>query len=224
MNTIISLGGSLIYPDSIDHDFIREFKAMIEEYVEKGHRFCIYCGGGKLARHYQEAAEKVVKVSDDEKDWLGIEATKLNAFFVRTIFKEDDVYKEVVSDPTKKIDKKKPIIIFSGWKPGWSTDYDAVITAKNMDAESIINMSNIDYVYSADPKKDKNAKPLKEVSWDDFKKLVGERWSPGLNMPFDPIAAKEAHKLNLKVYIIGKDLANLRSILEKKEFKGTIIR
>ena len=53
---------------------------------------------------------------------------------------------------------------------------------------------------------------------------MGSKWKPGLNMPFDPVAAKEAEKLKMKVVVIGKDLSNLRKVLENKKFKGTLIR
>jgi uridylate kinase len=85
-------------------------------------------------------------------------------------------------------------------------------------------MTNIDYVYNKDPKKHKDVTPLKDISWEDFQKIVGEEWSPGLNMPFDPIATKHAKELNLKVIIInGNNLENLSNYLEQKEFKGTTI-
>ncbi|MDD4333294.1 MAG: UMP kinase, partial [Patescibacteria group bacterium] len=48
-------------------------------------------------------------------------------------------------------------------------------------------------------------------------------WSPGLNMPFDPIASRKAQELNLQVIIAGKNLKNLKNILEDKKFKGTVI-
>ena len=84
-------------------------------------------------------------------------------------------------------------------------------------------MSNIDYVYDKDPKKSSDAKPIEIISWKEFRKMVGSKWTAGLNAPFDPIAAKEAEKLGLKVNIIGKNLRNLESCIKGKEFKGTII-
>jgi uridylate kinase len=221
---IISLGGSLIYPESIDVDFLKKFKSLIETYVKKGFQFVIICGGGKLARNYQESAESIISLSDTDKDWLGISATKMNAELVKSIFKKQEVYDRVIFDPTIKLDTDKNIIICSGWKPGWSTDYDAVLMAENIGSNKIINMSNIDFVYDRDPKENKDAKSLKEISWPEFRKLVGDKWSPGLNMPFDPIAAKEAEKNNFKVIIIGKELSNLEKVLDDNEFKGTTIR
>lgn len=220
---IISLGGSLIYPDNIDTHFVRQFKSLIESHIKNGFRFIIFCGGGKLARDFQNTAHEVASLSDTDKDWLGIEATKLNAFFIRSVFPKEEVYEKIINDPTEKLSTDKKIIVCSGWKPGWSTDLDAVLMAKNVNAEEIINMSNINYVYDSDPKKNPSAKPLKKVSWADFRKIVGDKWSPGLNMPFDPIAAKEAEKNKFKVIIIGKDLENLKKVLDGKEFEGTVI-
>ncbi len=221
---IISLGGSLIHPKSIDVEFCKAFKQLIEAYLTKGYQFIIYCGGGALARTLQESASSIQKLSDEQKDWLGIEATKINAYFIKSIFDEKNTYELIISDPTQPIETTKPLIICSGWKPGWSTDYDAVLIAKNQGSDTIINMSNIDYVYDKDPNKHDDAQKIKEISWKDFQKLVGEKWSPGLNMPFDPIASKEAAKNKNKVIIIGKDLKNLENALQGNDFEGTIIQ
>jgi uridylate kinase len=221
---IISLGGSIVVPDEIDYSFLRNFKEVIEEYIKKDYRFVIIIGGGSTARKYQKAASKVCKIDDEDLDWLGIHATRINAHLLRTIFKKD-AYPKLIKDPTVNIETDKKIIIASGWKPGWSTDYDAVLIAGNLNCDEIINLSNISYVYDIDPKHNKDAKALKQISWKEFRKLVGDKWNPGLNMPFDPIASKEAEKLNLKVIIAnGKNLENLKNILDEKEFEGTLIK
>ncbi len=219
---IISLGGSLIYPDPIDTDFIIEFKKLIESYLHK-EKFVIICGGGKLCRNFNEALSKIRKAENDEKDWMGIAATNLNAHLIKSSFDKKEVYEPVISDPTKKIVTDKKIIVCSGWKPGCSTDNDAVLLAKNLGVKKIINMSNIEYVYDSDPKKNSNAKPIEKMSWKTLIELVGDKWIPGLNMPFDPIAAKESQKQGFQVYIIGKDLKNLKNLLDGKKFKGTLV-
>lgn len=220
--TIISLGGSIIIPDQIDTDFLKDFKKTITNLTKEGHKFVIYCGGGSLARKYQQAYKKVKDDDQEAMDWLGISATHHNALLLKAIFYEiaEDY---IIYDPTQKISLKKPIIFAGGWKPGWSTDYDAVLVAKQLKINHIINMSNIDYVYDKDPKKDKSAKPIKHISWKKLREIVGSKWSAGLNAPFDPIAAKEAEKLNLKVHVIGKNLKNLKQLIKNKDFKGTTI-
>ena len=84
-------------------------------------------------------------------------------------------------------------------------------------------MSNVDYVYDKDPRKFRNAKKLEKIKWKEYIKMAGTKWKAGMNLPFDPIAAKEAQKSKIKACIIGKDLSNLENLLGNKNFKGTII-
>jgi len=178
-------------------------------------------GGGKLARNYQEAAKK--NVSNNELDWLGIKATKFNAKKVKDLFKKYS-QKEIIDDPTKKIYSNEKIILAGGWKPGWSTDYDAILLAKNFKVNKVINMSNIDYVYDKDPRKNKNARKIKYICWKHYRKIAGNEWTAGLNLPFDPIASKEAQKSKIEVIVIGNSLKNFENLLNNKIFNGTIIK
>ena len=222
--TVISLGGSLVVPNGgIDHHFLKRFKDLIVSEVQKDKRFIIIVGGGKTARHYQQAAQAVGKLDKEDIDWLGIHSTHLNAQLVRTILREH-AHLKIITHIDEIEEFKEPIMVAAGWKPGHSTDYDAVLHAKNHGADTIANLSNIDYVFDSDPKKNPGAKPLKEINWPDFRKMVGDTWNPGANHPFDPIASKEAEKLGLKVIVMdGKDLDNFQNFLNRKEFEGTTI-
>jgi uridylate kinase len=221
---VISLGGSLIVPDEIDASWIRNFKRLIEKYVVKGHRFILISGGGKTARKYQNAAKEIAGLTGDDLDWLGIHATRINAHLIRTIFRAL-ANPKVVKDPTEKIRFSEKILVAAGWKPGFSTDYDAVLLAKNFKVKKIINLSNIEYVYDKDPKKFADARIIRNISWKEFRKIVGNKWDPGLNAPFDPIASKEAQKLGIEVAIMnGKNLENIENYLNEKRFIGTTIK
>lgn len=223
MKTIVlSLGGSLIWPDDLDTVFLEKFRQLISRYAKKNYRFAIICGGGKIARVFQQIASQAGKLGNDELDWLGIHATKLNSHIVRSMF-NNEAEDFIVEDPTKKLKMKKKIVIASGWKPGWSTDYDAVLLAKNFGAREVINMSNIDYVFDKDPKKHPDAKKIEKISWHDYSRLISKKWKAGLNAPFDPVASKAAQKYGMKASIIGKDLKNLQNLLDGRKFRGTII-
>jgi len=224
---VISLGGSLIVPDEIDWAFVKSFKEIIKKQIVKGSRFIIITGGGKLARRYQDAALKVTeKLTDDDRDWLGIHATRMNAHFIRTIFRAN-AHPRINKNPNDLEDFynfKENILVAAGWRPGFSTDYDAVLLAKYFGVKKIINMSNIDYVCDKDPRKFPDAKKFKDISWPDFQGLVGNIWDPGMNAPFDPIASKLASEANLEVVILnGRKLKNLENCLEGKKFNGTVI-
>lgn len=220
---IISVGGSLIVPDKIDLVFLKNLKNLILRYTKRGFRFVIICGGGRTARTYQEAARALTDPTSEDIDWLGIHGTRINAHLLRAIFSES-AYPRIIKNPREKIEFKESVLIAAGWKPGFSTDYDAVLLAKNLGAKKIVNLTNIDYVYDKDPSKFRNAKPIKKISWKDFRAMIPETWDPGLHSPFDPIASREAEKLGLEVAIInGKKLENLEKYLASTSFIGTKI-
>src|SRR3989344_3101656 len=199
---VVSVGGSLIVPDQIDTAFLSAFKALILEKVQHGLSFTIIAGGGRTSRRYQDAANTVTPLSQADLDWIGIHATRLNAQLLRNIF-VGYAHPEVIHNPTIDIDADEPVIIAAGWQPGCSTDYDAVLMAKNLGARRLVNLSNIDYVYDSDPKKNPKAKKIENISWAEFRKIIPDHWDPGLSSPFDPIAAKEAEALGLEVAIIN---------------------
>ena len=155
---VISLGGSLIIPDQIDVEFLKSFKELIFSYIKKGQKFVIVTGGGKLCRRYQDATKEISGSSNNELDWMGIYSTRFNAEFLRLILGEEYTESAIIIDPTLPINFTKQIILGGGWKPGWSTDYVSVMLGKLFGAKKVINLSNTDYVYDSDPKKNPEAK------------------------------------------------------------------
>jgi uridylate kinase len=223
---IISLGGSIVAPGAVDLKLLKELRAAVEEYLDsdEDRRLIFIVGGGGPARAYQEAYRKIVEAPDNGmQDWIGIAATRLNAQLLAGIF-QAHCPTPVVTDPTAIFSFDGRILIAAGWKPGFSTDFDAVLLAERFGADTVINLSNITKVYSEDPKKNPDARPLDSVTWKEFVNLVGEEWTPGKNLPFDPVATKKASELGLRVIVAsGRDIENVRGILEEKGFEGTVI-
>jgi uridylate kinase len=223
---VISLGGSIIVPDKVDSNFLLAFRAAILEYLERkaDSRLIIVCGGGAPAREYQRAYRAVVPEAEaDVLDWIGIAATRLNAELLKQLFR-DFCLEQVITDPTAVSVFPGRILVAAGWKPGFSTDNDAVLLAERFQADTLLNLSNIVKVYTADPKTDPEAKPLDSVSWEEFQKLVGDTWTPGINVPFDPVATEKAAQLKLRVIVAGgRNIDNLKKILYDEKFEGTVI-
>lgn len=221
---IISLGGSLIVPDEIDVSFIKEFVKTVTEYINKGFKFLIITGGGHTARTYINASKEITIPSNDDLDWIGIATTRANAELLRTAF-GNVAYQSIVMDPDKMPDTDKSVLLGGGWRAGNSSDMAAVHGAQSVGAKKVINLSNIDYAYNKDPKKFTDAMKIEQSSWPDFRAILPKEWDPGLNAPFDPIAAEKAEELGLEVVIMnGKNIENLKNYLNGKEFKGTVIK
>lgn len=222
---VISLGGSIIVPDhGLNVRFLKPFVKLIRDRVKLGDRFVIVTGGGSTARRYINDGSKISNITDDDLDWLGIHATRLNAHLMRTILR-DIAHPVVVKDPSRKLKTwKTPVLIGAGWRPGNSTDYIAVRFAKQLGAKKVINISNIEYLYDKDPNKYKSAKKVLEMSWKDYRKMVGNKWDPGMNLPFDPVASRLAEQSNLEVILVGgKSVGNIKKVFEDKKYKGSVI-
>lgn len=223
---VLSVGGSIVAPKEVDIDFIKKFRQAVLNYLNEDldRKLVFVVGGGGPARSYQKAYREIVEKPDtDSQDWIGIMATRLNGELLRGVF-ADECPDPVVTNPTLVKSFNGRILVAAGWKPGFSTDNDSVLLAENIGADTVINLSNIKKVYSADPKLDPNAVPLDHLSWAEMRKLVGDKWVPGVNVPFDPIATKRASELKLKVITAaGNDIENMNKILVESDFEGTTI-
>lgn len=235
---VISVGGSLIIPNGgIDTDFLTKFNAFIREQLKVdqerpasansgGKQFFLVAGGGQSAKHYIEAGQAVVghSLSTDDLDWLGVHASRMNAHLIRTIFR-DLAHPKVIKHYEIILKVTESLAVGAGWKPGWSTDYCAVMLCQDYDVKEVLNLSNIDRVYDKDPKQFSDAKPIDKISWSDFRKIVGDSWTPRMNAPFDPIASKLAQELGIKVIIVnGRNFENLEKYFKGEEFVGTVIK
>lgn len=222
---VISLGGSIICPKpgQIDVKLVKKFVKLISGLTKRGFQFFIVTGGGATARQYIAAARKLGWVSNFDLDWMGISATKLNAQLLTSAFGRL-ARKGIINDPSEASGKLSQVNVVSGWKPGWSTDYVAVQIARNYHVMTVINLSNIDYVYDFDPKKRRAAKKILSLSWAEYSRRFGTKWNPGKNLPFDPVGAKLAAKSGINVWIInGQKLGNVKQAILNKKFVGTII-
>lgn len=223
---VISVGGSMIFPEKISAEFVKNFRAFVVDQVEKGWKFLLITGGGRLTRIFQEGAREILgdEASKEDLDWLGIHTTRVNAHLMRTVF-HDMAQPVIVTNPEEsEIDMDKSIVVAGGWKPGWSTDYVAAKIAERIKAPYVVNLTNVSQVYDDDPSKNPDAKPIEKMTWKDFREMVGDEWIPGMNTPFDPIAAKLCEKNDTTVLIMGgNDLDNLKRAMEEGEFFGTVL-
>jgi len=221
---VMSVGGSLLVPNEVDSLFLRDFLRLIQAEIKKGRRFVLITGGGKVCRQYQSALQEVVNtVSITELDWLGIAVTHLNARLVQLAFGKL-AHPMIVTDASKRTNFKEKVLVAGGWKPGRSTDDDAIRLAKIYGAKTVINLSNVDYIYDRDPRTHSDAKKIERLNWVQYRKMFGSKWVPGAHVPFDPIASKLAQQNKATVvFLNGANLANVKSYLDGGPFVGSVI-
>lgn len=250
MVTVLSLGGSIVAPETPDIELLGRFVRSVQRYLyeDASRKLIVVSGGGAPARTYQNAyralrrslsspacakpahegdnqedRELYATAEHVELDWIGIMATRLNAQLLKSLF-GILCPNPVVYDPTAANVFSGQVLVAAGWKPGFSTDTDAVLLAERYSAKTVINLSDVAHVYTGYPLSDKDAKALTSLSWDDFLLLVDKEWVPGSHVPFDPVASVRAKKSGIQVICAtGRDLPNLERILNRQEFVGTTI-
>jgi len=223
---ILGLGGSLIWKNNnLNTSFLRKFFLFLRNQIKNKKKFIVVSGGGNLAREFQVSLNKIGKFSNKDKDLVGILATKINAHFLKTIFKK--YAKEEILDSEKKVkliktNRNFKLVFASGWRPGFSTDYVAVKIADILKFKKVIFLTDVDYLYNKNPRIYKNAKPIKNITYKDYFKLIPKKWSPGLKLPVGPVAAELAMAKRIEIILTcPKELDNLKNILENKKYKGT---
>ncbi len=213
-----------MHPDEIDTEFLKQFHDLIGEEIKNNRRFIIVPGGGALCRKFNKVARDITNVSNEDIDWLGIHATRLNGQLLRTIFAKEA--NPVLFEKRGKIKEfgKYQILIGTGWEPGHSTDFVPIQIAADFKIQKVIIMGKPEFVYEKDNVKFPDAKPYSYLAWANYLALIPNEWSPASSAPVDPIAAKLAQKEKIEVIVAGKDLNNLKNIVEGKDFRGTIIK
>jgi len=222
---VISLGGSLIVPNKVDISFLKRFIEIIRKHY-KNYKFVIVCGGGSVARKYIEAIRKETN-SQRAISEAGIRATRMNALLIMQLFgKEANDYLPKNMQDVKNSLLKNNVAICGAlrYSSNSTSDSTAAKLSHFLKAE-FINITNVNGLYTSNPKKNKNAKLIKKISWKNFEKIAHKiKFKAGQHFVLDQQAASIIRKYKIPAYIIGPNLKNLSNLLEKKKLTGTFIQ
>lgn len=211
---VLSLGGSFIF------NKYKELKKLDITLKTTKKSAVLVVGGGTLCREYIKFAESCGLNSKDQHI-VGIKSTIINAFIISRMFG----YKFYCGKP-EKVDKGG-VSVMGGFYDktrgiGNTTDVWTAIVARAVGAKTLFNISKERGVYNKDPQKNKDAKLLKSISFEELFLKTGGKMRPGASFIFDPRAAKICRSHGIKV-IVTSDLKDIKRHLENKAVTGTII-
>ena len=110
-----------------------------------------------------------------------------------------------------------------GAEPNMTSDGNAAQVAEMIKADFFVNITNVKGLYTKHPKL-RGAKFIPEISYSDFlKKAKKIKYKAGQHFVLDKPAAEIIKKAEIRTYIVGKDLKNLKRVLNGKSFVGTVI-
>jgi len=121
--------------------------------------------------------------------------------------------------------QSRRIIVLGGIEPGQSTNAVAALAAEALGADLLVNATNVEGVYTADPKKDRKAKKLDEIDTEQLLRLVigGEMGAGGYEL-FDPVAIKIVGRSRIPTRIIdGRVPENFEKAV-RGEAIGTLLK
>jgi len=170
---VIKIGGHLIFSRNIETDRLKEIINVIEILHNENIDVKIIIGGGESARKYIEAAG-IIGLNEFDKDFIGIMTTWINAFIIASALGEI-AYKPIprsIEEVLTAINFSDKILVCGGLIPGQSTMSVTAIIAEAVKADLIIDATDVEGVYTSDPKKDPNAKFLREVTTLQLKKIL----------------------------------------------------
>lgn len=219
---VISLGGSILFPDKINVEFLKKVCSLIKR-LSNEYKIYIVVGGGVTARKYIKTGRSLG--FDEEKlDDIGIDITRLNAKFFANLI--EGANKKIPATTSEAKEIKEQIVIMGGTTPGHSTDMVGAELAEKLQASRYIIATDVDGVYDKDPKKYRDAKQLKEVTIDHLIKKFGTKWDrAGKNTVIDGPALEIIKRSKIPTFVLnGKKLKELENAITGKEFKGTKIK
>ena len=220
---VVSIGGSVLIPEKDDAKYIKTLADELKE-LSKEVQLMVICGGGKISRYYS-ATGKELGGTTYQLDEMGIAVTRINAKLL-SIALGDAGIDEIPVDPERCASNSVPgkVSVMGGTEPGHTTDAVAAMVAKCSGAVRIVNASNVDAVYTDDPRKNPDAKRLSRMTIKELKEIVYDEHDACRSSVFDPLGVKIAMENKIDILMInGRELSELRNAILGKDIKGTFV-
>jgi len=219
LRAVLSLGGSVVASPEINLEFISGFASLVKRLRRKGHRLAVVVGGGKVARDYIGAARRL-GAEESFCDELGILATRMNARLIIAALGGEEAYQHV-PESVEEVKEWEKVVVMGGTVPGHTTDAVAAMLAARLKAELLVNATNVDGIYSADPKKNPDAKKYDRIAVEELLKLVGSEHKAGISTVLDPKAVRIIKENRIRTLVVKGDLARIEAALLGGEHFGT---
>jgi uridylate kinase len=220
---VISLGGSILIP-LLEKNKIKEYIPVLSE-IAAIHRLFVVVGGGGEARRYITVARDL-GIDEGTSDELGILITRLNANLLIAALGERAYPKVAESHAeAKKFAESGKIVVMGGITPGQTTDAVAAVLSERVGASVFINVTSVDGIYSADPKKDKKARRFETLTPKQLLAIVGgTALTAGSNTVLDIVAARVVERSHIPLVVLdGRKPENLSRAILSGEFHGTVV-
>ena len=163
----------------LDTDMVNAIAKDIKHVVEMGVQVSVVIGGGNIFRGVSGAASGMDRA---QADYMGMLATVMNALAMQSALEQRDVPTRVqsaipmasVCEPyirrraERHMEKGRVVVFAAGTgNPFFTTDTAAALRAAEMKCDALLKGTQVDGVYSADPRKVANATRYEQLTYHD---------------------------------------------------------
>jgi uridylate kinase len=196
---------------------------LFKSLAKAGERLVLVAGGGETARRYIAAGRKL-GIDESMLDDLGLRAARLNAELLVGGL-GDSAFPTVPENMDRAAEAfgTGKIVVVGGFHPGHSTNAVAALTAERVHANLLVNATDVDGVYTADPNKDGSAKRLSRVSTAQLRKMFGDgEMRAGTYELLDLLAVNIIERSKIRTVILKCEASAIDKAI-KGEPVGTLV-
>lgn len=217
-----SLQGSLRF--GIDPEAVENLALELKDIRSLGAQIAIVIGGGNIFR-----GSNLERMDRATADYMGMLATVINGLALQDALERNDVYTRVLTaipmaqlaEPyirrraIRHLEKDRVVIFVCGTgNPYFTTDTTAALRATEIGAEVILKATQVDGIYSSDPKRNPNARRFSTIKYIEvLKKGLKVMDSAAVSLCMDnhlPIVVFDlARRGNIKKVLLGKKVGTL---------------
>jgi len=223
MRLVIRVGGSVV-ASPFNPVLMNAYVELLLNLRRQGHEVAAVVGGGSLSRELIKTA-RAMGLSEAAQDEVAISVSRLMAqLFVLRLGKHGTLTVPTNMEDAAKLLAERKIVVMGGLKPGMTTDTVAAMLAERVNADLLVKATDVDGVFTSDPKKDKNAKKLERLSFDDlFGFFERERHEAGIHQVLDPEAVRVLQRKRIKTVVVNGFKSENVLLAVKGERVGTLI-
>ncbi len=222
---VLSVGGSVLIRGDSDERYVAELARHLGR-LGRAFPLVVTTGGGRTAREYIRLGASL-GLTHVELDELGIDVTRLHARLLAgavglpTASHPPTTVREAV----EAVHRASPVIL-GGTEPGHTTDAVAALVAVRLRAARLVNATDVDGLYEADPRTAPGARRLDRLGWPALLALIARAGpsGPGQRAPFDHLGAETLARAEIPLSVVdGRDLGNLEKAVAGAPFVGTVV-
>jgi len=223
MKLVIRVGGSVV-ASPFNPALMNAYAELLLHLKKHGHVVVAVVGGGLLSRELIKTA-RAMGLSESAQDEVAISVSRVMAqLFVLRLGKHGTLTVPTTVEEAARLLEKGKIVVMGGLKPGMTTDTVAAMLAERVNAELLVKATDVDGIYTRDPKKYKDAEKLEKLSFNElFRFFEKERHEAGIHQVLDPEAVRILQKKRIKTVIVNGFKPDNVLLAVKGERVGTLI-